>query len=74
MIQCDMRAECTGTVTHIGSKGYVYCEPHAVARRGTGYERTRKLRAWELRWIVAGKALPSYRPGPEPTDQKEVTQ
>lgn len=62
--QCDMRAECTETVTHIGAKGYAYCATHAPERRG--FESVRKMRAWERRWIGEGRALPSYAPGPEP--------
>lgn len=61
---CNMRDDCAEPVTHIGNKGYIYCSSHAVQRHG--YERTRKMRPWELRWIAAGLALPSYKPGPEP--------
>lgn len=57
-----------GTVTHIGSKGYVYCAACAVRRRQSGYEQTRKMRAWELELINNGKQLPSYRP----TTKKEA--
>ena len=59
-----MRAECVEPVTHIGGKGYTYCAGHAAARRGV--EPTRRMRAWELRWIAEGRSLPSYKPGPEP--------
>lgn len=68
MIQCEMRDECTGTVTHIGSKGYIYCEHHAGVRKSSQYESARKLRPWELRWIGEGKTLPTYKPGPEPKE------
>jgi hypothetical protein len=49
-------------VTHIGSKGYVYCAKHAVGRRQSGHERTRAMPAWELKLIPAGQPLPSYKP------------
>ena len=61
MASCDMRKDCTEAVTHIGSKGYVYCAKHAVERRQSGYERTRAMSAWELKLIAAGQPLPSYQ-------------
>lgn len=61
-LQCDMRAECRNPVTHIGAKGYAYCAEHAPCRQG--WERTRKLRAWELAIMHAGIPLPSYEPQP----------
>ena len=44
MASCDMRKDCAEAVTHIGSKGYIYCAKHAVQRRESGYERTRAMR------------------------------
>ena len=32
-LQCDMSSACTASATHIDNSGYVYCEPHAIARR-----------------------------------------
>lgn len=61
-----MTQECTAPVTHIGSKGYVYCAVHAVQRRGI--ERTRKMRVWELKLIQAGRQIPSYTPLPKPKE------
>lgn len=66
MATCEMRTDCEAPVSHLGSKGYVYCLPHAVLRRESGHERTRKMRLWELRWIQEGRQLPSYTSGPEP--------
>jgi hypothetical protein len=60
MATCDMKKDCAEAVTHIGSKGYVYCAEHAVQRRESGHERTRAMRAWELKLIAAGQPLPSY--------------
>lgn len=65
MKTCEMHEKCASPVTHLGEKGYIYCTKGAEERRG--WERCRKMRAWELKWIAAGKALPSYKPGPEPT-------
>jgi hypothetical protein len=65
-ISCEMVAGCTHPVTHIGSKGYVYCAEHGVQRRQSGYERCRKMQPWELELIRAGKSLPSYEPRPKP--------
>lgn len=59
-VQCEMRANCPNEVTHIGSKGYVYCAACAPDRQGI--ERTRKMRPWELKLIQAGKPLPTYKP------------
>lgn len=53
-------------MTHIGEKGYVYCASCAVTRRDSGYERCRKMRAWELALIREGKPLPSYTPQRRP--------
>lgn len=64
--RCDMSHDCNAAVTHIGSDGYVYCPLHAIQRRQTRSEQTRKMRPWELRWISEGRALPTYRVAPEP--------
>lgn len=65
---CDMEKDCPYTPTHIGSKGYIYCADHALTRRQSGYERTRRMRPWELRWIAEGKVLPTYAVLPEPIE------
>lgn len=62
LMQCDMSKDCHATVTHIGEKGYAYCTAHAIDRRTHAGERTRKMRAWEIRLIQAGQPLPSYQP------------
>lgn len=59
-LKCDMDHGCTAPVTHIGEKGWVYCAEHAPCR--SGWERCRRLRAFELRLLERGKALPSYAP------------
>lgn len=65
-MQCDMENECTGAVTHIGEKGYIYCTEHAIERRRFVGENTRKMRKWEIELIKAGQPLPSYKPLPKP--------
>ncbi len=57
-LTCDMVKDCPERVTHIGEKGYVYCAKHAPLRQG--WERTRKLRAWEVKQLQEGKPLRSY--------------
>lgn len=64
-VQCEMSNDCPAEVTHVEDKGYIYCTEHANDRRSWN-PRVRKMRAWERRWIAAGKVLPTYRPGPEP--------
>ncbi len=58
---CDMVHGCTGHVTHIDEKGFVYCEPHGIQRK-QGNTRCRKLKGFEMRFIHAGQPLRSYRP------------
>lgn len=57
-LTCDMTNDCTERVTHLGEKGFVYCSNHAPQRQG--WERTRKLRAWEIKELLAGRRLKSY--------------
>lgn len=57
---CDMHMDCKQPVTHTGSKGYIYCTMHAIERRQSGYERTRKMAKWELEHIAADRPLLSY--------------
>ena len=60
MPKCDGWCENANPVTHIGSKGYVYCSECALTRRQSGYERTRKMSAAERKTIADGKPLQSY--------------
>jgi hypothetical protein len=47
---CDMTDECDEPVTHVDTKGYIYCARHAAMRcSGTSGRRCRKLRAGELK-------------------------
>ena len=61
-LQCEMEHGCQSPVTHVGEKGFIYCESHGADRRKSGIERCRRLRAWELKLLRDGKALPSYKP------------
>ncbi|GGG86892.1 hypothetical protein [Edaphobacter dinghuensis] len=65
-LSCEMRDDCLNAVTHIGNKGYIYCSVHALERRQSGYERTRRLRVWELKLLRNGDAVPSYTPIKKP--------
>lgn len=65
-LKCDGWCDGENPVTHIGSKGYAYCAECGKERRESGYESTRRMRAWELAELRAGRALPSYAPQPKP--------
>lgn len=62
LVTCEMQRDCPNPVSHIGNKGYVYCQEHAVTRRAAGHERCRKMRPWEIALLKSGKPLPSYEP------------
>ena len=55
VLRCDLEKECTAKVTHIGAKGYVYCAGHVHHRRG--YERTRRLYAFERKILETGTPI-----------------
>lgn len=63
-IQCDMNSDCPYPATYLGDRGFIYCTEHAPCRQG--FERTRKLKRWELQYLREGKQLPSYKPVPKP--------
>lgn len=56
---CDMERGCKGEITHIDDKGYIYCRPHGIQRKG--YRPCRLLTSKELRQLKAGQPLASYR-------------
>lgn len=60
-LQCEMRNECTNTVTHIEEKGWIYCADCAQGRKGSGHY-CRRLRAWEINLLKSGEPVPSYTP------------
>jgi hypothetical protein len=64
-LQCEMEDACNSAVTHIGEKGYIYCTEHAIERRTYAWERTRKMRPWEIKLLESGKPLTSYTPIPK---------
>jgi hypothetical protein len=68
--ECDMVENCPNPITHIGEKGFIYCAEHAPCRNG--FERTRRMRPWEIKLLDAGKQLPSYRPLPKKHFASEV--
>lgn len=53
-LHCEMSGTCDSPVTHIGSKGYVYCAAHAIDRRVAGCENTRKMAKWEIAKLQDG--------------------
>lgn len=57
---CEMERDCTSEVTHIGDKGYIYCESHAARRRSGGRERCRKMTPAEVQLIKDGKTIKKY--------------
>ncbi len=54
-LRCDWRKECENRVTHIGEKGYVYCEADAHHRSGT--ERVRELSVRERETLERGERV-----------------
>lgn len=60
ILKCDMKTDCRNAVTHIGSKGYIYCAECAARRRQSGYERCRKMTPSELRLLRDGKPIARY--------------
>lgn len=55
-LACDMLSDCTDEVTHIESKGYVYCTGHGKDRKGYGH-RVRKLRPHEVRKLERSEPI-----------------
>jgi hypothetical protein len=48
-VTCDGWCNDANPVTHIGSKGYVYCSDCAKVRNASdSSERCRRMRTWEL--------------------------
>jgi len=58
ILRCDMERDCQKPVTHIDSKGYVYCREHGIQRQS--YQRCRQLRPAELTRLQAGEPLKEY--------------
>lgn len=61
---CEMKKDCVNPVTHIGERGFVYCAEHAPLRQG--WERVRRVVPWELKLLLAGEPIPSYKRGRKP--------
>ena len=59
-LQCVMRNECSGEVTNIDEKGFIYCAEHAAMRRRSNYRRIRKLRPHEVGRLQSGMVLKGY--------------
>lgn len=54
-LHCDGARGCTAPVTHIDSKGWIYCEAHAF-QLGRG----RQLTPAELKQLQAGNTIARY--------------
>lgn len=61
-IHCEKVKGCTGKVTHIASKGYLYCANHRPATRVSRTLKGRTLKGWEIALLEAGEPVPSYKP------------
>lgn len=59
-LHCEQTCNCTSEVTHIGNKGYIYCQRHAIERRQSGHENTRKLRPYEVKKLRRGEPVAKY--------------
>lgn len=57
-LHCAMGlGECTGPVTHIDDKGYVYCTGHGERRRCDGVRKCRALRPAEITKLTNGQPI-----------------
>ena len=61
-LRCYGWCEGAGRVTHIGEKGYTYCDPCTATRRQSGCERVRALAVWERKVLERGERLAQYAP------------
>lgn len=57
-LRCDMRRDCSESVTHIDVKGFLYCRPHALQR--VHYVRCRQLKPKELKQLQFGQPIAKY--------------
>lgn len=64
VLRCDY--DCDVAVTHIDTKGFVYCAGHGAARKAGGYQ-CRKLTASEVKALTRGETIAYAKPkGPSP--------
>ena len=64
VLRCDY--DCAVAVTHIDTKGFVYCAGHGAARKAGGYQ-CRKLTASEVKALTRGETIAYTKPkGPSP--------
>jgi hypothetical protein len=57
--KCDMTKDCAQDVTHIDSRGFVYCECHGKLRKQGG-AKCRKLRPSEIKMLELGQKVERY--------------
>lgn len=65
-IHCDMERGCGAPVTHVDSKGYVYCTKHGAQRKASGTS-CRRLTSTEVETLRSGGTIryrnPEQNPG-----------
>lgn len=70
VLRCDY--DCDVPVTHIDSKGFVYCAGHGAARKAGGYQ-CRKLTASEVKALTRGETIAYAKPkGPSPKARQKA--
>lgn len=69
-LKCDMERSCGSAVTHVDSKGYLYCTKHGE-RRKMG-QACRKLQPAEIKKLEQGGTI-SYRRDPARRASKRFT-
>jgi hypothetical protein len=65
-LTCDGVEGCSSPVTHIDTKGYVYCSTHG--RVGYGGRRSRKLTKAEIKTLEAGGTISYQKKKPAPKE------
>jgi hypothetical protein len=56
---CEMRDDCTNSITYIDVKGFIYCDGCGFKRKQSGIQ-CRKLTLAEYRMLAIGKQI-SYK-------------
>lgn len=59
-LRCDMTADCTEPITHLDSKGYLYCTKHAAQRKSSSGPSVRKLKPGEISKLSRGESIRGY--------------
>lgn len=54
-LKCDGIKDCKNPISHIDSRGFIYCEKHGYFR--SQYEKCRKLKQNELKLLELDKPI-----------------